>query len=1335
MSIANWKYIGQSFIETDLEKLSLQDGYELGWFGSATASTLKKRWDGDEGVFLFLKVKLPKSDPEKTAAITVLESRLREFLLEPLNARVRFLWIENPNDPVILWRTHSIAVQKGGSNQVSHRGFLNVRNYAFSISQGVEITLKNGVFSFLRKSNNGLDFMLSTEYGEHQFSDIKNVGLPMTGAGAGCLEFGFSVSKEGKSNESFGYSGLEQLDIGMRIFFRDPEFPVAGNDSFLSSHRYPFLQEQYDFDEAFPFFPKSIEWKVSLDVHYPLSQQRSYFEFVSPVASKPDTGLPTAFRTNHGYTVHLLPKTGESHLYFSPRPATLREEDLLNAPFYLVPAGKFEVKVPKYSSNNTVKFISEANIICGISGLEYIKIGSGFEMHLIPGKPAFAGSFLSFYALLRDFNGIQKRFQRSVWVDPENPNNPLMGGAPIDLPETFDLDMEIEATDGLNISDDARMAMLEEVLTIYFPGNFIVTKKQRELYLSIVIVEDWIKWFHDQLKEATLLIGRDNSLLSNEVTTSWAYITGSPNAIYFAQPDNAVLHMAEASSKEFLDYMEVPAMGLPNNVNDLHAFPMMPYGNVNPGSVTDIRQLEMLVLNPVRRKLVHQIGEAENFSTKLTTDITGNRIGTTPQGLMAEFSNDWKAINELRLAKDTKGKIIGFADILHGSPLKSALQSNQLFLVISDPAAIMEYFSNAKLKENLKSDLKSVTENIINNSSLQTKPKNDLKKALNEGIEDISETDLKEVIIKVINDANIDNGLKSELNDAIENEFKNALENDLDILDWVFELGPGFWDLNDTIMVFKYTNTSLLEMAAQPESWFMPETFNKDHKNTSANLQQLLSDAIELGTGSDPKARRKYESLAKAASQPNWTGILMLNVHVPLRGLPDSLKALAGGMNPDLFYAKYIGVEVTQVKTTGSGEQTALDPQQSSIFGLIDYDNPETPVAEPSGYNFHVPSLSVVFQNSHIVHFAAVVDLILEKIFDERARLYNSPNNIVSLKGVAEEHNGRVTYSFGFSGANCFKLSGKVLEEVEIVKAQFSTDPLGPKANRPNVLKVKGRFSLWGRVRFAYLRDFDILSFGRTPNTILPVASTPSASTPPPDYLSISNLEITMSFKLNQESNQVLDRGFDFDPSKITVDMIKSGWRQQSLFEQFPFTFRGFVNVRTPDGGNVKTGYMPVSAPARRANLKENYYAIKFDLKLGNLGALSGSKPLIAGILVAWVPGKEGIFVGLKLPGSSSDKREIIIQGLLKLTFKSIRFVVFDKEQIPANENEEQRKLREKTERRVGYLLNLKNIKLNFFLISFPPIGQTEMTLFGDPRDETKRADRLIGWYASYVKN
>ena len=133
-------------------------------------------------------------------------------------------------------------------------------------------------------------------------------------------------------------------------------------------------------------------------------------------------------------------------------------------------------------------------------------------------------------------------------------------------------------------------------------------------------------------------------------------------------------------------------------------------------------------------------------------------------------------------------------------------------------------------------------------------------------------------------------------------------------------------------------------------------------------------------------------------------------------------------------------VEVTPVQSTG----VDLVPQQSSLFGLIDYANPNIPLADASGYNFHVPLLSIVFQNSEIADFAAEVLIIMDRLFDEATTLWNSPDgkNILRLQGVAEEHNGHVTYSFGFSGANHFLLSGKVMQEVEIVKAQFATDPL-----------------------------------------------------------------------------------------------------------------------------------------------------------------------------------------------------------------------------------------------------------------------------------------------------
>lgn len=1297
-------------------------GFQVGWFAPTTHNTIQEAWEDSTAIILFVKV-------EPTDQATFIKS-LKSFLLDPLRKSIRILWIENPDGHLSTWRTYSLSVvQKPGNilstphfntffknrdalladsiwqdlqfksvantddplnawlsvmsfgveQRIDALSYIDFKNYSLAISSSSGIRLKMDKFEITRHKNNPQGFEWSTSYGRHRiFSLEPDIKIPISGKMTGCLLFDINLLRKDIGDHAFHYPDLVEMDIGMRVFFRDPDFPNDPDTFYISSNKYALFQERSSNLLAKSEYPTNISLRATLDPFYPLVEERSFFTF-KPLGAN---GIPSAYYTNYGFDVHMLPIHSESQLVFAQKPDLLDPEAIAEAPYYLVPKGRFKLKVPRYSGGD----IDPASMDCGISGLEYINISAGSEINFVTGRAAFSGAFLSIRSLLRDFNTIQKQFQRSAWINPKTKE--LLVGTPIDLPESTDLDMEVEATDGLNISDAGRDAMLDFVIGNYFPDSFSISENQRKAHLEIKIAEDWIQSYRDMMKEATISIGRAGSLLSDEIKTSWVYIRSNPNATYFAQPDNAVLHLAEGSSNDFLDYMEVPTLGLPltakaplklaelTGSSEL-AFPMMPYGNVDPHAITDIRQMEMLVLNPVRRKTLQFIGEADidtsglnpkSFSTPLPAGSTTNRLGTTPQGLISKFSSTWEDILELRLAKDTKNKEIGFADILHGSPMKGALQANQLFLVISDPSAVMDYFSNAKL-------------------------------------------------------------------DAVRNDpnRNTQLDNDLDILDWIFELGPGFWDLQGTIMVFKYTNTSLYEMAAQPENWFMADTFNRNPKGTSEKLQELLAEAIEFGKSSDPKEKRKYESLSTAATQPNWTGILMLNVHVPLRGLPDSLKALAGGMNPDLFYANFVGVEVTQVKTSGTGPSTSLDPQQSSLFALIDYKNPATPRAEASGFNFHVPFLSIVFKNSHIVHFAAEVLLIMEKLFDERAKLLNSNKNIITLKGVAEEHNGRVTYAFGFSGANRFKLSGKVFEEVEIIKAQFSTDPLGPKP-RPNTLSITGRFSLWGRIRFAYLREFDILSFGRIPANNPDNLLTPAATQPPPDYLSVSNMEVKMTFDLKQDTNEVLNRQFHFNPNKLAFDLVKSGWRNQSLYEQFPLTFRGFKHVKSAPGAAVKTGYMPVSVPIKRANLGENYYAMKFDLKLGSLGALSGSKPLGAEILVAWNPNKEGLFVGLKLAGSSSDKKEITIQGLLKLSFGSIRFVVFDKENIPTSETEDQRVKREKKERQVGYLLNLKNIKLTFFLLTFPPIGQTEMTLFGDPRDGIERVDRLVGWYAAYVK-
>jgi len=1277
MANSKWRYNGISFSDQQLKDFGLQEGYIPAWFGEEGLTGATERWDAEEGgVFLFLKTELSLDIP-------LLEGRLLEFLKAPVHSKVRFLWIENPTEPIILWRTDSIStqIQKGDNNEnvhiVSHRASLSFRNYSFFIEREVTITLENGIVSFSAKDLTASGFMWSTRYLEHLFFDITNVTLPLTGDKAGCLKFDFSIPRSGEKEKTFGYPGLEQLDIGMRIFFRDPEFPESGNKFFLASHRYPLLQESYGNDDAFTFFPDHISWKVCLDLLYPLSRDRSFFEFIPPVATDfgfdPEIsaeqipGFPSAYRTNRGYTVHLIPQEGESRLCFTPRPATLKTEDLHEAPLYLVPSGKFKLKVPKYIPNNPFTFVPEANVICGISGLEYIKVRDNVDSFLIlkEDQAAFAPAFVSAYPLLRDLKDIIETYAKN--------------GNTLDE-DTTDQDMPIEEefSNGLGINDSEREEILNTVRLTYFPSGYDFSEAARTEFLSLEIVEEMINWLRETLQTAAVFGEGEEGLVSYPFnkeepdmlrypTTSWAYFDEAAGTTYFSQPDQAVLYKAESSSTEFLDFLEVPALGLPQAIDvtqteklkkrTTHAslsFPMLPYGSVDSGRLTDMRQFENLLINNFRFNRIREINSATNYSTALKSSVSGTTFkGTTPQGLIATYAPDTTLkfpdadppdptlkfpdaleIKTLQLAMNWNQTLVQMSNIPHNAALKAVLQSNQLFMVISNPKDIEPFFTT---------------------------------------------------------DAQVD------------------------IEDWKFELGADNWDKNGTIMIFKFHDKPLMELASKPDLWSLPNDFNQSKEMTSLALQDFVNTALENGASKDPKERKKYAAILPAITQANWTGILVFNVTVPLGNLPDQLAALAGGMNPDLFYAQYVGIEVTPVESSG----TSLLPKPSSMFALIDYQNNIVPEADLSGYNFHVPYLTVVFRNSLITDFAAEVQLFMEYLFHEEAFLLDSQNgrNMMSLIGVAEKQNGKTTYSFGFSGANRFELSGKVMQEVEIVKAQFATDPL-PNP-RPNPLSITGRFFLWGRIRFVHFEEFDGLSFGPETNP---------ADPPLPDYLSMNNLQITMSFNLYSETSteraRVADKKFKFKTQQMAFDLNQSGARLQSLYEKFPLKFKGFKTVTSDPNALTSSGYMPVNSPLKTVTLGETWYGLEYDLNLGSAGALAGSTGLVAGILIAWNPEEEGIYLGLKLPGSTGGKKEITVQGLLKIAFKSIRFESYKdpKPGIPDN---------------TGYLLKLKNIVIKFMVVSFPPSGQTEIILFGDPRSKEEvplRKDKLLGWYASYVK-
>ncbi|NER34089.1 MAG: hypothetical protein F6J93_08610 [Oscillatoria sp. SIO1A7] len=741
-------------------------------------------------------------------------------------------------------------------------------------------------------------------------------------------------------------------------------------------------------------------------------------------------------------------------------------------------------------------------------------------------------------------------------------------------------------------------------------------------------------------------------LLGDLATTSWVYVkyraargAGNEGLIYCAQPDSSVLYGLPAgnaskvknnkqssSQLDYLDYMEVPSANLPaadRNPSKL-AFPMLPYRGIKSRNLLPYKELELQAIGPARRKAIYGLDPSSANMSALgaapaaapaaapdkTEKRTEERTGATPQGLLASYSSNYQILNQLVLAKNADGTEFLFEGIQRGSPLWTALQTNQLFLVVSDPQAIASYM-----------------------------------KAQNSAI----------VIQK-----------------------------------WRFDLEPDKWresaSENPTLLIFKFYNKTLEELAGQVNMWSLPEVFNKAPQKASAKLQKTIQDAIEDAKKSDSGLK----DFAELARNKNWNGILALNCNVPLDALPPQLEGLAAGIKPNKFYAHHVGINVSPIKKMG----TNLSMRPSSLFGLIVYRDPDPLANSGVAYDFKVLLLEMRFQNSQIVKFASKINLQVNSLYEERATLRGVENNNLFFNGFYQNHNGKPSYVFTSEDDNIFDMTSSVLNKVEFVKAQFVTDSSTSRSKT-----VKTQFQFWGNIDFKALEGFDIFSFGSAKGE--------------PGQLSIANLAIAMSFEPSDDGDREPIKTFSFNAGNLSFDMSQSKARPSSLFSHFPLKLKAIVQGK--DGTVPKdSGYMSATSPLNQGKPTYPWYALVFDLGLGSLGALAEKANFVASLIVAWSPSSDrdyNVFTGLKLPGSSGGKREIDVEGLFKIKMKNIEFYAV--------------KIDGESYDRINYMLRLQSISFGFMGLSLPPSGRTDFLLFGDPK--TDKNDTL-GWYAVYDK-
>lgn len=844
-----------------------------------------------------------------------------------------------------------------------------------------------------------------------------------------------------------------------------------------------------------------------------------------------------------------------------------------------------------------------------------------------------------------------------------------------------------------------------------------------------------------------------------KIFTAWVSFSAAYSG-YYAQPESSPLYGIDTTNAGSLHFVDILTVEL-NKTNPALVFPMMPYHGISSADGTTasaIRNFEQQVLTPCRRNIILSAipsttpGPAglSNAAFKSMFAATGPIGATggatficptgpfhgftgpvgptalpipavTPQGLLAGFSphhDQWQTLT-LAHSADSSNTLI-FTDIQNA--MRAALLSNQLFLVISSVEKFnrYEWFSvKFKLTDNSFVELKAagVPDCVLN-------PLNQLRN--------------REYFSKMY----YTNALKQLLGQKVVDAYgtlllKYAAGSSLVLGDWVFELAPYYWEEHGAIMIIKFSELSLQELVADTSLWTMGSTFNDSVAQTQTLLQGIIAQAKDKVT-TEPDFSYFYYTVVNNQSGPaggakSWNGTLFLNATVPVNNLPSQLRGIAPGINTSKFFAHHIGATVSSVKNVTA---TSIETADTSLFGLIYYDDPGDLVYQGNPYAFKVLSLKVLFFNAQITNFSSQIELLVGELYEELVTLPDGlhGNNIV-LNGSYQKHDNQESYLFIEESESNYRSDSKVLDIVSVNKAQFITILDDP--NSQQTQQVNTKFILWGSMQFRELPDFDLFSFGQ---------STADGSS---GQLAYSNLAIRMSFN-RQTPSQVQ---FAFDASQISFDMGRSKARTKSLFNRFPlsvsgliqetsndqnnnnnnhdirmmhslddlkhFLYPGFTMTALQDSATATTssptdlGYMSVLTPLKQSKISAPWFGLVFDVNFGSPGGLAGKLNFTASLIAAWASSADNyqIFTGLKLPGSTGGNPEITIMGPLKLKMDRITMVRTPDE---------------------AYMMKFFNIVLSFMGITFPPGGRTNALLFGDPNQHN---NSTLGWYAAYKKD
>ncbi|HEU0131217.1 MAG TPA: hypothetical protein VFQ85_09540 [Mycobacteriales bacterium] len=788
-------------------------------------------------------------------------------------------------------------------------------------------------------------------------------------------------------------------------------------------------------------------------------------------------------------------------------------------------------------------------------------------------------------------------------------------------------------------------------------------------------------------------------------TTSWVYVESprEPQARYYSQAEDAPLYTAGSSVAELTDgtigllgFCELVATDLPAAKPDEvpPCFPMAPFRRLAPADVQRARAVEQLAIAPRRRSVL-----LPDSATPSNDPLPTSRVAVTPQGLGVGIAPDdrtWTWLGIGHTGDPAPVPSLRFTRV--DGAFANAMRTNNLFMVVGD-------------QETFTASGSSVAYELtgLDLAVIATLPSgNGVRPAVLDAVRPL---------------ADVPYDTRQPFVDAVCGKAPDITAAELAVLldyagrltpavgGWPFRLSPDSWGPG-TFLVFKFVlGRSLATLVEDVSTWAWPEAASAKGPDEARRAIAATIAAARQAPASSP-----YAAFVTLVDDPHWTGILALNVEVPLAQLPAELQVLAAGIDPAEFRAHHFAMSVTPVGLTGG----AVSFLPSSTFGLIDYENPEDQYfTEEVAFAFRVLQLTVGISNSVVTTFNSRAELLVNRLFGAPTRLFPTTHgNNVILDGAHQrqrlpDNTVHDTYVFSMATENLFQLNGLVLQSVELLSTQLVT----AKASDAGSARVDAMFQLGGNLRFFEPEGFDPFCWG-------PVEGGADG------YVRFGNLGIAMSFDLGDPAGTTT---FALREGTLSFDLANSVAREHSLVTGFPLRLSGLVSTAdpalTPDAAPQTPedlGYVSVTAPIQQSRLDQPWYGLDYVIDLGTLGAMAGNAAIALHLLVGWSPGASGtdpaVYVGVRLPGAKDALGvSLPLQGVVKLGFKSIELQMTE----PAGGTQPAGGTAP------SYTLRMRNFALRLLGLSFPP-GYNDVILFGDPN---RSGSSKVGWYLAYASD